>query len=423
MNLYRFISLNGTRSRNKQRGLVAIFVTAAFLFFLGIAAFTVDVNHAYMNKSKLQNSVDAAALAGAYYAANDKSESDINGIIITTIEQAEGFAGNSELSSLSDYVVIRYDSDSEGDFSGTTKPASDDIYVRVSISHYPLNNYFASIFGVDKYISASAVAGPSSDITGVCNIVPLMVCAAGPDTETTVGGYVPGQVYSIKGPDDTIGDNSYKLSDIAGANANDINDAMASGYDQCVDIKPGTLLGDKSGVTSSVGNSINSRFGEDVRQGEYKDLVKYPPDTCITEPDNLACYVESDDDTNTCIASNKVKQANDPILYFDKENEFDHTEYKNCSVNNSGSEFAVSGRRVLHVPIVDCDSMVGDEAPIVTFGCFYLVQHVGENGLGQTFVGQFIKECPITNGTFDDLNGNEGPFRIVLYKDPLSEDS
>ena len=53
------------RGMRKQRGLVAVIVTIALFSFMGIAALAVDINHALMNRTKLQNSVDSAALAAA----------------------------------------------------------------------------------------------------------------------------------------------------------------------------------------------------------------------------------------------------------------------------------------------------------------------------------------------------------------------
>ena len=50
---------------NKQQGAVLILVVAAMVAMLGMAGLALDGGHAMLNKTRLQNTVDAAALSGA----------------------------------------------------------------------------------------------------------------------------------------------------------------------------------------------------------------------------------------------------------------------------------------------------------------------------------------------------------------------
>ena len=54
-----------SQSPKKQQGLVAVMITAALLVFLAVSALAVDINHMVVNKTRLQNAVDSAALAAA----------------------------------------------------------------------------------------------------------------------------------------------------------------------------------------------------------------------------------------------------------------------------------------------------------------------------------------------------------------------
>ena len=78
---------------NKDRGSVIVFIALMMTVLLGCSALVLDISMAYMQKAKLQNAVDASALAGAqelpditsalnvanqYISSNGFSPSDIN---------------------------------------------------------------------------------------------------------------------------------------------------------------------------------------------------------------------------------------------------------------------------------------------------------------------------------------------------------
>jgi Flp pilus assembly protein TadG len=51
--------------RHKQQGAVLILAVAAMVAMLGLVGLALDGGHAMLNKTRLQNTVDAAALSGA----------------------------------------------------------------------------------------------------------------------------------------------------------------------------------------------------------------------------------------------------------------------------------------------------------------------------------------------------------------------
>ncbi len=422
----------------KQKGLVAIFFTLAFLFLCGIAALAIDVNHAFMNKSKLQNSVDAAALAGATLAI--ESGAGANGVIsavtdlLNNVGNLPGNAGSelSGLSGLSDlnadsfpYTLsngatlnVQFASYPDGSFSSTYPGSGDGVYVRVAIAHYPLNNFFVTLFGINKYVSASAVAGKV--FVSPSNIVPLGICHGGGTTDT---GYNKDEVYAIKGGNPELGKNNYGLLDL-GKNSAEVSQFLAKDYpnSECDDDNYPCISSDdtvylKSGVTSSVGKALNTRFN--IYQGGFTES-EYPPDEYIKEPETPAT----------------IDATSDEVIF--NMDDFDYTEYKpiieklhqgNYSDCGTDSEYCpdkgIEGRRTVIVPIVDCLNYDdGKSVDIVTFGCFYLLQSVDTNGSDQTMFGQFITECKTDNGVPIDKSVDDGgPYKIVLYKDPLSKES
>ena len=53
------------RTPRQQRGIVAVLVAIGLLALLAMAGLAIDTGHLVLNKSRLQSTVDAAALAAA----------------------------------------------------------------------------------------------------------------------------------------------------------------------------------------------------------------------------------------------------------------------------------------------------------------------------------------------------------------------
>jgi Flp pilus assembly protein TadG len=51
--------------QHKQKGVVGILVVVGLVALLAMAGLALDSGHAMLNKTRLQNAVDAAALSGA----------------------------------------------------------------------------------------------------------------------------------------------------------------------------------------------------------------------------------------------------------------------------------------------------------------------------------------------------------------------
>ncbi|HEY5756647.1 MAG TPA: pilus assembly protein TadG-related protein, partial [Steroidobacter sp.] len=80
--------MKSLESRNAQRGAVAVLVAIAMSALILIAGLALDMGHAFLNKTRLQNSVDAAALAAA------KTLDDTGNTTLATAEALQAFANN-----------------------------------------------------------------------------------------------------------------------------------------------------------------------------------------------------------------------------------------------------------------------------------------------------------------------------------------
>ncbi len=220
------------KSQKQQKGLVLVLTTAALLALIGIAALAVDVNHALLNKTRLQNAVDAAALAAAIVmddgGTRDQGAAAANAALTTMA----GASGNAEMDFTGSTIQIQFANDPTlfpsggGDQSGYT--TSEDSYIRVFASGYDLEDFFAGAFGFNKDIAASAVAGPSSSIDILTNVVPIAVCEG---EDGGANGYNIGQVYALKLADQNqseMGSGNYQLLDF-GSGADTVREALAGG--------------------------------------------------------------------------------------------------------------------------------------------------------------------------------------------------
>lgn len=409
----------GCGGLSRQKGLIAIFVTAAFLFIAGIATFAIDINHAYMDKSKLQNAVDSAALAAATVINGEGTVENGDATVVETLDAIIGFGGNSELAEIKNYLEVTYSDDPTNGASfvdsASYSSSSDYIYVRVAIAGYPLNNFLITLFGVDKYVSASAVAGPSASTTPNA-IVPIAVCQGSDDV--TDSGYINGQVYAVKSTLSALGSGNFQylaLEDATGADI--LSESLAGGYNG--DLAVGdSILTEPGGNTNKGINGVNSRLG--TQQRNSLDATLYPPDKYTKEPEELA---EIDSDGN--------------VLYYedDPDNAWHYDDYEaelkacvkgasNDDCNTYYNSSAANDRRTLIVPVVDCSGGPSGRTyvTITKFACFFLLQSMDKIGNELAMFGEFIESCPVTSGGGYDLD-NGTQYRVVLFNDPNSEGS
>lgn len=399
-----------TKAPRTQRGSVLVLVAISLALLLGIGGFAIDLGHAYVNKTRLQNAVDAAALSAAITLnrAGDLASAIADGN--ATFADFAAQPGNAELSAF-DPTRLQYEFSLKlipfADVAGSANPK----FVRVSANDYQLQAWLIRMLGItEKRISATAVSGPIP-LQTVCNIAPMMVCADvdenGVATDTTCGdgacfGYTTQELIVLKdGPDDAGGDlgpGNFRLIRLPGNNgAKDVRDALAGGYETCAAL--GDTLTTQTGVEAGpVRDGINVRFGD---QPGNLDSDLYKPDLVTA-----ANTIGSD------VPGNYV-----PVF----------PAYQNAYRNGQFDQIeGEPERRIITVPFADCRAGANGTAdlPLVGFGCFFLTRKVEVKGNETKEVfSELVDNCGAKGRPDPNAVSGPGPYKIVLFKNPDGTDA
>lgn len=154
-------------------------ISMVLLILLGVAAFGIDLNHQVLNKTRLQNAVDTAALAGAVVADKTEDVDQAEAAVIATLSSIASESGNTELSFTDGNTSVTFSHDMQTfvNAASFTPPTGEyDIYVRVAVTDMGISQYLSAVFGIVKNVSASAVAGRSAAIAYTCNLTPIAMC-------------------------------------------------------------------------------------------------------------------------------------------------------------------------------------------------------------------------------------------------------
>lgn len=442
-------------ARRTQQGITLVLISLIMLILIGMGAFAIDLNHQVLNKARLQNAVDSAALAAAIVADDTDDLALAEAAAIDALESFASSIGNQELAAevegMAGDIDITFSNTKEKDSfykaSSLSLDSEEDIYVRVAVSDVSLTQFLSHIFRDGKYVSASAVAGPSATIEGTCNVSPIGMCGD-PASADLAWGYIPSEypnydaktdrdadtVYVLKPPshkDGDLGAGNYHLLDFGSGKAT-VEELLAGYSDTCVAV--GDELTTETGVAAGpVTKGLNTRFdGDDpIDTGEYDD--DGTPITIEVKPDK---YLEESNVTYENYKSEYV----DAETNLDSDTAFYYSDYYNSLQSCEGKggdrpcnseyyeESGEEGRRVLRVPILDCSTGTKDVGKIVGIkvlgiGCFFVTQRVEQSN--SIIFGQFLDNCTVQNAStgIEPSTDNIGPYKIQLYKDPESGES
>jgi Flp pilus assembly protein TadG len=411
----------------RQRGIVAVIVAIGLLAMLAMVGFALDSGHMVLNKSRLQNTVDAAALAAAKVLDATSSEAQATTAARSLFDlNAANHAELGRVMSGAD-ITVQY-SNTLNPFTPGTVPAN---YVRVVANDFTMWTSFTSLVGfTDSRVAASAVAGPSAPIgmtagNEACDLAPMLVCADMAAGAASDWGYSRDNVSVLKlaaGDSSDVGPGNFHLVRLGGPGANIVRQNLAGGYEQCLD--PDENVETEPGVENGpVSQGLNTRFGQ--YQGGMNQNT-YPPDTVTTET-NPQLVVAGDGSTVIFRGGGPVNSIDDVSFSFD--------DYTNRQASGQ-FDFAngVPLRRVLAVPFVDCSGFNPGQStlPLVGLGCFFLLQPVQQGGPGgggndSNVFGEYIGDCGAggTPGPVPDPDPEAGAgiYKIVLHNDPSSPDS
>jgi len=402
-------------SISRQRGVILPLVAIGLLAMLAVAGLALDSSHALANKTRLQNTVDASALAAAkvYDQAADTTLGNAAAFSLFGLN-ADG-SGNHEMNSAYDNgeisIVIEWSETLDPFISTGIGP-----YVRVIATDFTLDATLSAVIGVtDIDIAASAVAGPSPSINSACNIAPMVVCAEDPD-DPDLFGFNENQLEVLKtagGDESPVGGGNFQLIRIDCPGGDCVRDNLAGGYNGCV--SEGTTVETEPGDTvGPTVQGLNTRFGSYAGPVSPED---YPPDVVVTQPNPSISYDDEND---------QVIQNGSPV----DEQTIDYGwEQYASDVANDFLDYpppvGVYERRVMALPIARCTGEDNGQSTleVVGFGCYFMLQQVKQKGNEAQIFGQFLEGCSSGGAPGPNPVSGPAPYIIQLYKDPNSQDS
>jgi Flp pilus assembly protein TadG len=429
-----------TSTPRRQEGSVSVLMVIALAAMAMMAALALDGGHMLLNKTRLQNAVDAAALSGAKTLS--QVEGDVNSASTTktaalnTLVQNANATGNNELATAvggnaGAFAVVELASSVYGPFS-YPGPATAK-YVRVSVSSYNLTGFFwnfAQAFSAGglgtKAVAAIATAGPSP--TSPCDLAPMMVCGDPTKNNPAAGmfwGFQFGDLQVLKtgsGNNSPIGPGNFQLLDF-GSGGNAVKEEMAGGGKVCRNVGDSvtTEPGNKVGPASQ---GLNTRFG--IYNGGQISASAYPPDLVTTSSDPAITYDDSVNPPQMKYKGQNVTSSNGDLTAGTNAI-FDYNDWRAkvaaCVAGASGCESnGVFERRMMKIVVGNCAGKNNGSTsiPVLGFGCYFVVQPMDGGGGDAQIFGQFVKECEGDNVAGPSPSTDAGPQIIQLYKTYLT---
>jgi Flp pilus assembly protein TadG len=414
--------------RNRQFGVAMPLVVIAMVAMLAIAGLALDSSHAFVNKTRLQNTVDAAALAAAkvYDQTTDTTASTIaaNSVFGLNTDGNGNFEVDNSYDGGDITVTVQYSVTLNPFVSSGIGP-----YVRVIATGFNIATGLSAVVGItDIDIDASAVAGPSPAIDSACNIAPLVVCANSMDEDYF--GFDQDDLMVLKpspGDHNDVGPGNYKLLRLDCPGGDCVRNNMAGSYracattDQTIDTEPGVTAGPTS-------QGFNTRFG--VYNGPISP-DDYPPDVVTHEPPNS---LRLDTFVDPVSGEDVIYRGNDQTDVVSTAGHiagYDYSDYVSRTMNTGlhdnptwGSPAGVEWRRIMAMPVADCsgDDTGQSTLDVKGFACYFMLQQIG-GGTDKNIFGQFVEGCLAGGSAGPTPGAGPGPYLIQLYKDPDSGDS
>jgi len=429
--------------QTNQSGNVLVLFVISLLTLIIMAAMALDVGHLLLNKGRLQNLVDAAALHAAKEIDQGATRDQASAAAVNLLQLNLAYIDQSELARAID--LDDNDADSTAiltiEYSEFPDPFAvaglldDAPYVKVSLTQLSLDNFFADIFSFNKQVSATALAGPSTAIINCfTQLVPMAVCA---EKNSPLPNFGLGmkKLYVMKigsNTDSPIGPGNFQLIRLDNnSGAADIRSAMAgedsiaqicfddSDDNQSVPTEPGNTVG-------PVAQGLNTRMGQ--WNGPVNSTV-HPRDENICQGEKITI---EDDGTLEIEAINKAYSVDEYIAdNIQNDNACasltDTPSTTKLLTGNVTHTMEGVGRRIMNVVIVDCGineaTNGANNLEFLGVGCFFLTQSVEQKGQESYVIGEFLYDCPGGGDASLESDDTPGPYKMVLFHVPGSKDS
>ncbi|MES2664355.1 MAG: pilus assembly protein TadG-related protein [Pseudomonadota bacterium] len=386
----------------KQRGIILVLTAISIFALIGIVALATEAGHMVLNKTRIQNIADSAALEGAkvLFETSDKqsAEAAARRRIVELMNQLDIKGG-----SLTPQVVVL--SSINPRVKATTNQNSK--YVEVTMAS-DLPKFLGSIFGDEwqKNVDADAVAGrapvkPTGNTCPTDENTSLIMCTnqAQQSGDNTYFGYALDAVVRIHtGDPSKCGEDTGNIYALPVAGCPAIGKTVKS------------VVGDNS---AEVAATINALFGLTVRD------VK-PPTPSIT-PDKVK--VDSRIPEFGHAKYTRYNFANNPQGYnYDKY----LADLAICNQNPNGASCnsqGVSRARIIRVPVADCNGAGDHSKPtqgtVKGYACMFIPQSIGNDGMDGQVFGQFIEQgaCDsLLAGGIDTNPNSASPGKFFLFR-------
>jgi len=419
-------SRNNRASRlpGRQRGVVLVVATIGMFALLLVTGLALDGGHLLLNKTRLQNAIDTAALNGA------KVLDDTGDIIAADVAARAMFStnasgvGNSELNNSYSgggvALTVEFSRNLVPFVAGTAPPT----FIRVSASNFSFDTLLIRIAGFNQgTVGATAIAGPSPTLSAnICDFAPLMMCGDA-DTNPDDGnlfGYPVNEAVVLKhgsNQDSEVGPGNFQLIRMPGGQGGAvIREALAGGWESL------SCLDNGDSVETEPGNTVGPVVqGINTRLGIYKGPVsesEYPGDWADSAPSPT---LRLDDDG--------LIEFTDGSPYNDYTDlTYNHTDYVADYATPAHSAWCTTNpakcdRRLLTVPVGDCTGTTSGQGNVTThgFACVYLIQPVVQKGNEAHVFGQLVEGCASAGNFGPNPGSGPQPTKIILYKDPDSD--
>lgn len=425
---------NGT----KQHGNILIMFTVSLFALVILAALVLDGGHMLLNKGKIQNLVDSAALHAAKEVGDNATQDEARLAVVNILRLNLAHSDQHELlteiditngninitsNSITNQLKVEFSLRPDPFVSSTSSDAE---YVMVTLSQVVLNNFLAQAISFNKEISATAMAGPSTHLEDCFDdLVPLVVCAT--DTSDTIDyGFTKGDLHVMKmgsTGSSPIGPGNFQLIRLDGnSGANDIKKALAGEVDgeSCfsLGINNGSVPTEPGNKVGPVSDGLNTRMGQ-WPNGNKLNEDDHPRDIDTCEGPHIEL-----DSAGTGLETT----AEDKRYSYDtysENNSFCHSPATGMGGNINDSSPALADRRVLNVVIGNCTGETNGQNNLDYLGvaCFFLTQTTEHTGPGSYVVGEFIENCAAEGAPSGDPVDEDGLFKYVLYHVNGSTDS
>ncbi|WP_305907144.1 pilus assembly protein TadG-related protein [Methylomarinum sp. Ch1-1] len=459
----------------KEKGAVLVFTALALVLLVAMAGLAIDISHAYVNKTRLQNLADALALSAAISLAKQESSSTIPDVETfaenfarnNTFPAFTGSDGNGEVASGISGAELAFTFSKKTPISanaadwGAAGAVDDAIFARVVVSPMSIGTWFMSVLSImipgdfsQMTVAATAVAGTAP--IAPCDLTPIMMCTdnpSAPDTDCSDGecyGYTMDNLYCMSAEisSGTGGapsrcaathNSQYGAGNIGLANfgsafpdagldngANTVKKCLA-GAPECKKLcevpSPGTIPS-KTGVDwGPLREGLGSLFNEDSPDLGYTSdkLTGLGTTTSPTTEDTYLDYsdLEAEFGASYVVPTAGISLSGTGLV--DPYAKYESLKGQG-TVDSDISPDAEYGKRILGVPFVDCTEFgTGGTAdlPVKGYGCFYLSALPEKNGSEVFILGQFVGDevCRATGDltSVDDF----GFYKVILYKDPM----